>query len=274
MLINQKISSSTYYKKGGQIEEFQNGGIVKAWIQKFANGGNVTEPNPFGGQELTQATSNYYNWGMQNSFVTPEQLNQNPFEQQMQVPVAQSNMPQNIGTNYKMSFDASNDEVNKGNAMADSMMGGKKQITNPVSMGLDIGTKSMDAAASLMSSFGKDNSKTKAFGQGASNAMKVAGTATAPFKDIPVAGKAIDAVGKTLGFFIGGSLEARRQGIENEEMDKYNKVQEYTSRNTQTIQQPSYYGQYMSKYGSNIKNLEKRLMDDIFSDFDKYMKLT
>ena len=50
-------------------------------------------------------------------------------------------------------------------------------------------------------------------------------------------GKAIDAVGKTLGFFIGGALEARRQGIENEEMDKYNKLQEYTSRNTQTAQQ-------------------------------------
>jgi len=30
----------------------------------------------------------------------------------------------------------------------------------------------------------------------------------------------------------------------------------------------------MSKYGSNIKNLEQRLIDDIFSDYDKFMKLT
>ena len=74
--------------------------------------------------------------------------------------------------------------------------------------------------------------------------------------------------------FIGGALNARRQGIENEEMDKYNKLQEYTSRNTQAAQQPSYYGQYMYKYGSNIKNLEQRLIDDIFSDYDKFMKLT
>ena len=57
-------------------------------------------------------------------------------------------------------------------------------------------------------------------------------------------------------------------------MDKYNKIQEYTSRNSQAIQQPSYYGQTYSKYGSNIKNLEQRIMDDIYSDFDKYMKLT
>ena len=145
---------------------------------------------------------------------------------------------------------------------------------NAVNMGLDIGTQSMSAAANLMGSLGKENSKAQAFGQGASGAMNVASQVTAPLKDIPIAGKAIDAVGKTLGFFIGGALEARRQGIKNKEINKYNKLQEYTSRNTQTAQQPSYYGQYMSKYGSNIKNLEQRLVDDIFSDYDKFMKLT
>ena len=145
---------------------------------------------------------------------------------------------------------------------------------NAVNKGLDIGGKSLDATANLLGSLGKDNSKAQAFGQGASGAMNVASQVTAPFKDIPIAGKAIDAVGKTLGFFIGGALEARRKGIENKEMDKYNKLQEYTSKNTQTAQQPSYYEQYMSKYGSNIKNLEQRLVDDIFSDYDKFMKLT
>lgn len=263
-----------------QEPNFEDGGLVRAWIQKFMKGGYIAEGGYPNAQELTQPTTNYYNWGnYNNSFVDPASLNQNPFDvnkQQMQVPMAQSNMPQNIGTNYKMDFNASNDEVNKGNAMADSMMGGKKGtgISNPMSMGMDVAGKSMNAAANLMSTFGKDNSKAKAFGLGASGAMKVSDNITKPFESIPIAGKAISAVGKTLGFIIGGALEARRQGIENEEMDKYNKVQEYTSRNMQTIQQPSYYGQYMSKYGSNIKNLEKRLMDDIFSDFDKYMKLT
>lgn len=263
-----------------QEPNFEDGGLVRAWIQKFMKGGYIAEGGYPNGQELTQPTTNYYNWGnYNNSFSDPTALNQNPFDvnkQQMQVPMAQSNMPQNIGTNYKMDFNASNDEVNKGNAMADSMMGGKKGtgISNPMSMGMDVAGKSMNAAANLMSTFGKDNSKAKAFGLGASGAMKVSDNITKPFESIPIAGKAISAVGKTLGFIIGGALEARRQGIENEEMDKYNKVQEYTSRNMQTIQQPSYYGQYMSKYGSNIKNLEKRLMDDIYSDFDKYMKLT
>ena len=263
-----------------QEPNFEDGGLVRAWIQKFIEGGYIIEDGYPNAQELTQPTTNYYNWGnYNNSFSDPTALNQNPFDvnkQQMQVPMAQSNMPQNIGTNYKMDFNASNDEVNKGNAMADSMMRGKKGtgISNPMSMGMDVAGKSMNAAANLMSTFGKDNSKAKAFGLGASGAMKVSDNITKPFESIPIAGKAISAVGKTLGFIIGGALEARRQGIENEEMDKYNKIQEYTSRNSQAIQQPSYYGQTHSKYGSNIKNLEQRIMDDIYSDFDKYMKLT
>ena len=245
---------------------FQNGGIVKAWIQKFSNGGRTNPTTPFTDFPTYE---NYNN----NSFLTPEQINQKPF--QNTVPLANTNMSQNIGTNYFTPYDASNDQVNKDNQLASSMMkSSSKGLSDPVSMGLDIGGKSLDATANLLGSLGKDNSKAQAFGQGASGAMNVASQVTAPFKDIPIAGKAIDAVGKTLGFFIGGALEARRQGIENEEMDKYNKLQEYTSRNTQTAQQPSYYGQYMSKYGSNIKNLEQRLVDDIFSDYDKFMKLT
>ena len=62
---------------------------------------------------------------------------------------------------------------------------------NAVNMGLDIGTQSMSAAANLMGSLGKDNSKAKAFGQGASGAMKVSDSITKPFESIPIAGKAI-----------------------------------------------------------------------------------
>jgi len=275
-LLQELYTVPNYGVQPGTSPSFQNGGIVKAWIQKFSKGGYIADGGFPGGQELTQPTTNYYNWGNygnQNSFLTPDQINQKPF--QNTVPLANTNMPQNMGTNYFTPYDASNDQVNKDNQLASSMMKSpSKGLSNPVSMGLDIGGKSLDATANLLGSLGKDNSKAQAFGQGATGAMNVASQVTAPFKDIPIAGKAIDTVGKTLGFFIGGALEARRQGIENEEMDKYNKLQEYTSRNTQTAQQPSYYGQYMSKYGSNIKNLEQRLVDDIFSDYDKFMKLT
>ena len=274
-----------------QTSIYKNGGIVKDWIQKFSKGGYIADRGFPGGQELTQPTTNYYNWGNygnQNSFLTPDQINQKPFENPYQnMNLQQPNVPQfnipkgqeiepltSIGA-QKMTPDLQGIRNRVNQSMQDIAPESKSPMNmNAVNMGLDIGTQSMSTAANLMSSLGKDNSKAQAFGQGATGAMNVASQATAPFKDIPIAGKAIDAVGKTLGFFIGGALEARRQGIENEEMDKYNKLQEYTSRNTQTAQQPSYYGQYMSKYGSNIKNLEQRLVDDIFSDYDKFMKLT
>ena len=31
-------------------------------------------------------------------------------------------------------------------------------------------------------------------------------------------------------------------------------------------------GQYMAKYGKNVRNMKQRIMDDIYTDFDKYMK--
>lgn len=302
MLYKKPKGYSNVYNKGKLIgytidnkilipgePNFQNGGIVKAWIQKFSKGGYIAGGGFPGGQELTQPTTNYYNlgnYGNQNSFLTPDQINQKPFENPYQnMNLQQPNVPQfnipkgqeiepltSIGA-QKMTPDLQGIRNRVNQSMQDIAPESKSPM-NAVNMGLDIGTQSMSAAANLLGSLGKDNSKAQAFGQGASGAMNVASQVTAPFKDIPIAGKAISTVGKTLGFIIGGALEARRQGIENEEMDKYNKVQEYTSRNTQTAQQPSYYGQYMSKYGSNIKNLEQRLIDDIFSDYDKFMKLT
>ena len=304
MLYKKPKGYSNVYNKGKLIgytvdnkilipgePNFQNGGIVKAWIQKFSNGGYIADEGFPAGQELTQPTTNYYNWGNygnQNSFLTLDQINQKPFENPYQnMNLQQPNVPQfnipkgkeiepltSIGA-QKMTPDLQGIRNRVNQSMQDIAPESKSPMNmNAVNMGLDIGTQPMSVAANLMGSLGKDNSKAQAFGQGATRAMNVASQVTAPFKDIPIAGKAIDAVGKTLGFFIGGALEARRQGIENEEMDKYNKLQEYTSRNTQTAQQPSYYGQYMSKYGSNIKNLEQRLVDDIFSDYDKFMKLT
>jgi hypothetical protein len=143
---------------------------------------------------------------------------------------------------------------------------------NPVGMGLSVGTGAMDATAQMLSSLGKEGSKAQAFGQGASNAMNIAGMATAPFKDIPVVGQALDAVGKTLGFLIGGPLAARQAAIRKEEDTKAEKLKTYYERTAPgTIATQS---QYMAKYGKNVGNYKQRMKDDIYSEFDKYMKLT
>ncbi len=250
-------------------QDFEKGGIVQAWIQKFSNGGYIADGGFPGGQELTQPTTNYYNWGNygnQNSFLTSDQINQKPF--QNTVPLANTNIPQNIGTNFKTSFDASNDQVNQDNAMADSMMGGEGG-----GKGMDIGNKIGSAASQAMgavTNFGKavakPDTKASAFFDGAGKSLAV----TAPLAAIPVVGQAAYAASA----LIWGFVNMRKKAIELEEKKKMTDYSEYKTRNTQSVNQPSYYGQYMSKYGSNIKNLEKRLMDDIFSDFDKYMKLT
>lgn len=280
MLYKKPKGYSNVYNKGKLIgytidnkilipgePNFQNGGIVKAWIQKFSNGGYIADGGFPAGQELTQPTTNYYNWGNygnQNSFLTPNQINQKPF--QNTVPLANTNMPQNMGTNYFTPYDASNDQVNKDNQLASSMMSKSTKTPNPADAILGGVNMAGDIATGAIGAFAKPDSKASAYAQGSAKAQSV----VKPLEKIPILGQA----SKLISGIIGGALEARRKGIENEEMDKYNKLQEYTSRNTQTAQQPSYYGQYMSKYGSNIKNLEQRLVDDIFSDYDKFMKLT
>lgn len=143
-------------------------------------------------------------------------------------------------------------------------------IADPVSMGLGVAGGAMDATAQMLSSLGKEGSKAQAFGQGASNAMNIAGMATAPFKDIPVIGQALDAVGKTLGFLIGGPLAARQAAIRSEEEDKAKKQQQYYERTTPTSL--STQGTAMAKYGKNVRNMKQRMIDDIYNDFDKYMK--
>ena len=57
------------------------------------------------------------------------------------------------------------------------------------------------------------------------------------------------------------------------EEEKRKKQLKYDERNMMPIvNQPSYYGNYMAKYGANPKMMEQRVIDDIYSDFDKYMK--
>ena len=81
--------------------------------------------------------------------------------------------------------------------------------------------------------------------------------------------KAVQAFTDPIGFIMNmGS------GIEDREEKKRTKQLEYLTRNMPAVNQPSYYGQYMAKYGANPKMMEQRVIDDIYSDFDKYLKLT
>lgn len=123
-----------------------------------------------------------------------------------------------------------------------------------------------DFSNTLMTSLAKPNSKASGYAEGAMNAQSL----TKPLEKIPVIGQA----SKLISGIIGGALSARKQGIKNKEEDKQFKLTEYLNRNLMDLPQPSYYGQYMAKYGSNPKTLEQRVLDDIYSDFDKYMKLT
>ena len=144
---------------------------------------------------------------------------------------------------------------------------------DPVSKGLDIGGQVINASAQLMSSLGKEGSGTKAWGEGASRAMQISDTITAPFKDIPVVGKALDAVGKTAGFIIGGALSLRRQNIEKEENKYYDQLKEFNERNSQPITAPNNYGNYMAEFGINTNTETKNnpLMEEILNDFRNYL---
>jgi len=256
---------------------FQNGGIVKAWIQKFMKGGYIAEDGYPNAQELTQPTTNYYNWGnYNNSFVDPASLNQNPFnvnKQQMQVPMAQSNMPQNIGTSYFTPYNATNDEVNKGNALANSMMGGNTSsglsstmvdpILGTIGAAGDVAIQGGAAIANMVG-----DKKSAAALQKAGNIGKI-GEQFGNLIPIPGAGKAVGAVVSALA----APFTAWGEKIAEIQTNKENAKKDYVATNTPGISQPSYYGQ-TNKYGSTIKNIEKRIIDDIHSDFDKYMKLT
>lgn len=153
---------------------------------------------------------------------------------------------------------------------AASAVGGGLGATNPVSMGLNAAGGAMDATANLMASLGKEGSGAQAFGKGASEAMGVAGQITAPFKDIPVVGQALDVAGKVLGFLIGGPLEKRSADIRKEENKKAEKYADWAVKNQPSMVASQ--GQYMAKYGKNVRNMKQRIMDDIYTDFDKYMK--
>lgn len=123
-----------------------------------------------------------------------------------------------------------------------------------------------DLANGLISTVAKPGSKAFAYSQGSQNAQNV----VTPLANIPVAGEA----SKLIAGLIGGSLSARKAEFNKDMEDDMQRQLSYQRRNTLNVEQPDYYGQYMAKYGANPKMLEQRIIDDIYSDFDKYLKLS
>lgn len=229
----------------------ENGGMIQAWIQKFAMGGST---NPY--------ITPYTNFPQEEN---PIQGFNNQNNNQMQVPVAQSNM-QPYSTPYQTNYNASNDQVNMDNKQADSMMTKSTKTPNPADAILGGVNMAGDIATGAIGAFAKPDSKASAYAQGSAKAQSI----VKPLEKIPILGQA----SKLISGVIGGALNARKQGIEDEETAKKDKQLEYLTRNTMNVNQPSYYGQYMAKYGANPKMMEQRVIDDIYSDFDKYLKLT
>lgn len=248
-LVGYSMDNKTVIK---QEPNFEDGGIIQAWIQKFSPGGT---PKPY----ITPYTNFPQEENPVQGFTNMQQSNN-----QMQVPVAQSNI-QPYSTPYQTNFDASNDQVNMDNKQADSMMSKTTKTPNPADAILDGVNMVGDVATGAINAFAKPGSKAAAYAQGSAKAQSV----VKPLEKIPIIGQA----SKLISGIIGGALGARRQGIEDEETDKQNNQLEYLTRNTQSVSQPSYYGQYMAKYGANPKMMEQRVIDDIYSDFDKYMKI-
>jgi LysM repeat protein len=153
-----------------------------------------------------------------------------------------------------------------------NMSGGMKKFaggigaTNPADAVLGAVNMVGDVTTGAISAFAKPGSKGAAYAEGSQMAQSV----VKPLENIPIVGQA----SKLISGVIGGALNARKQGIEDEETAKRDKQLEYLTRNTMNVNQPSYYGNYMAKYGANPKMMEQRVIDDIYSDFDKYLKLT
>lgn len=270
-------------------QDFEKGGIVQAWIQKFVTGGM---PNPY----ITPFTDFPQNeeFNPYSQYNINPQLNNNAQIANTSVPNVQTNFPQNIGTNYQTSANASQDQINKDNKMADEMMGKMPMTKDGKMVGTDEtmskieNMSNMGQAIDLIGSSIGDFSNIK--GDVRNSTWQDAKAAAAKSNPIFGAFHGIDEGLQGIGKMIGGDKGQKGvqfftdpigfwmnlgSGIKTREDKKREQQLEYDDRNRMpTVKQPSHLGNYMSKYGSNIKNMEQRVIDDIYSDFDKYLKLT
>ena len=257
----KKITADTIYtlKKKPKVvltpdDIYEDGGIVQAWIQKFLPGGSV--------QDLNSFSTQYSNWNINEEFDPYSLYNTNP---KIMGNKAQMALPEN---NSALSSQILNKDgkmpMNKDGKMIGGIEGGIMSKTNPADAILGGVNMAGDVVSGALTAFAKPGSKGAAYAEGSQMAQNV----VKPLENIPIVGQA----SKLISGVIGGALNARKQGIEDEETAKRDKQLEYLTRNTMNVNQPSYYGNYMAKYGANPKMMEQRVIDDIYSDFDKYMK--
>lgn len=165
-----------------------------------------------------------------------------------------------ISQKFKKYYNLDNNEGKKIDSFVD-----KIGAANPADAVLKGVNMLGDVTSGALSALAKPGSKGSAYAEGSQMAQSI----VKPLENIPIVGQA----SKLISGIIGGALGARKQGIRNKEEDKQFKLTEYLDRNLITATTPSYYGQYHAKYGANPKMMEQRIIDDIYSDFDKYLKI-
>ena len=253
-----------------QLQPYKNGGIVQAWIQKFLPGGSV--------QDLNSFSTQYSNWNINEEFDPYSLYNTNP---KIMGNKAQMALPENNSA-------LSSQILNKDGKMPMNKDG--KIVGNDVktdeTMSKIENMSNMGQAIDLIGSSVGDFSNIK--GDVRNKTWQDAKAAAAKSNPIFGAFHGIDEGLQGIGKMIGGDKGQKGvqfftdpigfwmnlgSGIKTREEDKRKKQLEYDERNMMPIvNQPSYYGNYMAKYGANPKMMEQRVIDDIYSDFDKYMK--
>ena len=176
------------------------------------------------------------------------------------VPQSDNYMEGLTKSNKYLDYDASNAKVG-----LENMKSGIVGSSNPVDTVLGGINMAGDLTNSALSAFAKPDSKASAYAEGSQMSQNV----VKPLENIPILGQ----TSKLISGIIGGALFARKKAIENEEQDKQFKLTEYLDRNLVSSKIPSYYEQYHAKYGANPKMMEQKMIDDIYSDFDKYLKI-
>ena len=243
-----------------QEPNFEDGGLVRAWIQKFIKGGYIagggfpykTQSQITPAVELNQGQTNSFFWNLNNQKVD------SPYSNYKQFNVDPNQANTELDYNVVKKVTGNNIPMNNIPGKIDPTM-----ILGSIGAAGDAITQGGSAIASMAG----DETSAKAL-QKAGAIGKVA-ESFGNIVPIPGVGKALGAVTS----IFAAPFTAWGEKIAEIQTNKENAKKDYVATNTPGISQPSYYGQY-TKYGSTIKNMEKRIIDDIYSDFDKYMKLT
>ena len=251
-LVGYSIDNKTIVK---QEPNFENGGTLYAdeglnpYFNKFKKTYELgQEP-----QELTSPTTNNFNWNQTNQSVS------NPYSDYKQFQVDPNQANTQINTNVAKSTIYPSPPPEQTDAMAKLNM-----ATNIIGGAGDAVIQGGSAIASMVGDESAGRALQKAGGIG-----KVA-ESFGNIVPIPGVGKALGAVAS----IFAAPFTAWGEHIATQEKNKGEADADFKMRNSGAITSNNPYGQYMAKYGANPKMMEQRVIDDIYSDFDKYMKLT